>query len=124
VNVPDALLCIDDLYELLALYRMLFDRKFDGAEDEFFGSPYIAAVQRRLLQALMTAEPHRGWHTWADAAQHGRVLAEVRSYLQRSPRVLARMSPSQWAYVQDLLSPLTASPDLVDELAMLASPES
>lgn len=122
--MPDALLCIDDVYELLALHRMLFDRKFDGAEDEFFGSPFIAAIQRRLVQALMTAEPHRGWQTWCDAAQHGRVLTKVRSYLQRRSHVLARMSPTQRrAYVQDLLSPLIASPDLVDELARLTTPE-
>lgn len=51
-------LTVDEPDELRALHRMLFKRKFDGPEDEFFGSPFIASVQRKLFKALK--DPRRG----------------------------------------------------------------
>jgi hypothetical protein len=54
---------IQDPNELRALHRMLFTRKFDGPTDEFFGSPYIADIQRRVLGALEAAEGST-WGEW------------------------------------------------------------
>jgi hypothetical protein len=36
--------CLDSVNEIRAVHKMLFDRKFDGPEDEYFGSPFIASV--------------------------------------------------------------------------------
>lgn len=50
--------------EVLALHRMLYKRKFlDGPADEFFGSPLIALVQKRLLAVLARDDPE-GWAAW------------------------------------------------------------
>lgn len=37
--------CLDSINEVRAVHKMLFDRKFDGPEDVYFGSPFIASVQ-------------------------------------------------------------------------------
>jgi hypothetical protein len=43
---------IRTVHELRALHVMLMRRKFDGPADDCFGSPYIASIQHRLVDAL------------------------------------------------------------------------
>jgi hypothetical protein len=47
--------CLDSISEIRAVHKMLFNRKFDGPEDEYFGSPFIALVQHKLADALAAA---------------------------------------------------------------------
>ncbi|KUM99072.1 hypothetical protein AQI95_40920 [Streptomyces yokosukanensis] len=42
---------LDSIDEVRAVHKMLFDRKFDGQEDVYFGSPFVASVQHKLLDA-------------------------------------------------------------------------
>jgi len=108
---------IQDLHELRALHRMLFTRKFDGPTDEFFGSPYIANIQRRIVEALREAEGS-SWGEWADAGSHGREVEVVRAYLSEAGDWWASLPfDERRQHVLDLLSPLDVPPDLVDELA-------
>jgi hypothetical protein len=107
---------IEDPNELRALHRMLFTRKFDGPTDEFFGSPFIASVQRRIAAALRTLEG-ASWDEWADARRHDREVQRVRAHLSDAGPWWASAQPNERRQrVLDLLSPLDVPPDLLADL--------
>jgi len=109
---------ISDLAELRGLHCLLFDRKFADPIDEYFDSPYIAAVQRRVAAVLRSLEP--SWDDWSDARHHEPEVERVRAYL---------LAAGSWwtsapleerrRHVLDLLSPLDVPPDLLEQLASL-----
>jgi hypothetical protein len=110
---------IQDLNELRALHRMLFTRKFDGPTDEFFASPYIANIQRRVLGAPQATEGST-WGEWADAGSHRREVELVKAYLSQAGDWWGSLPDDQRReQVLDLLSPLSVPPDLLDELARI-----
>lgn len=49
------------LRDVKALHRMVMNRKFEGPDDVFFGSPQLAAAQNAVFEALVRAEPQVGW---------------------------------------------------------------
>jgi hypothetical protein len=108
---------IEGYYEILALHKMLVDRKFDGPEDEYFGSPYIAAVQNRLADALEAADPGSGWCDWRKAEAHTRYVEKVRGFLSTAGDWWRNTSEQERAtHVRVLLAPLRPSAGLLDEL--------
>lgn len=108
---------IDDLNELKTLHRALMRLKFEGQADEFFGSPYIAAVQHRVADALELAEPKRGWSEWRNASAHQHEVEIVRHHLAGLTNWWPSAAKSERAqYVRDLLARLLPSPDLLAEL--------
>ncbi|MFJ6118917.1 MULTISPECIES: hypothetical protein [unclassified Streptomyces] len=107
------------LWHLKALHRMVMNRKFDGLDDVFFGSPHLAAAQHAILEALMQAEPQRAaqWESWRDARQHELVLNRVRQHLRDHREVVAAVEPTaRRAYVESLLAPLVGDSRLLPEL--------
>jgi hypothetical protein len=116
---------IEGYDEILALHKMLMDRKFDGPEDEYFGSPYIAAVQDRLADALEAVDPGSGWHSWRKAEAHTRRVEKVRRYLSTAGDWWRNMPEQERAaHVRVLLAPLRPSIELLDELVNLQARQS
>jgi hypothetical protein len=113
------MVCLDSIDEVRAVHKMLFNRKFDGPEDVFFGSPFIASVQHKLADALTAAEPAhaRDWEEWRDAARHPEKVEKVRRHLARLGDWWTDASPAERnAYVRDLLAPLLVGEELLGEL--------
>lgn len=52
--------CVEGYHEVLALHRMLMECKFDDLGSIYAGSPFIAAIQHRLADALEAADPGQG----------------------------------------------------------------
>jgi hypothetical protein len=119
VTDESVLVAFGSLGHLKALHRMVMNRKFDGPDDVFFGSPHLAAAQHAILEALMEAEPQHAaqWETWRDARQHELVVDRVRQHLRDHREVVAAMGPTvRFAYVENLLAPLVGDPGLLSEL--------
>ncbi|MEV0899532.1 hypothetical protein [Actinoplanes sp. NPDC049802] len=96
---------LDSINEIRALHRLLIERKFDGTENEFFGSPLIAAVQHRLADALATAEPSKPWAAWRDTAGHSEKIDKVRNHIAGLGRFWAEAdATTRRKYVLDLLA--------------------
>jgi hypothetical protein len=106
---------IDDYYEALALHKMLMVAKFESDVDNIYvGSPFVAAVQRRLVEALQAATPGPGCAQWRDAGAHEWRLPKVRAYLARTlPSVAV---DKRREFLLDVLAPLLPSNELVAEL--------
>lgn len=110
---------IESLHEVRALHRLLFKYKFvHRIDDEFFGSPFVANVQRTLFDSLLEAEGEK-WLDWANAENHRMALAAVTDKLEE-------VSDDSWwldadattrsTYVRDLLAPLIVDDATVAEL--------
>ena len=109
--------CLDSIDEVRAAHKMLFDRKFDGPEDVYFGSPFIASVQHKLADALEAAEPSKGWAAWRDAAGHLEKVEKVRRHVAGQGGWWSAASvPKREAYVRDVFAPLRVGEELLGEL--------
>ncbi|MFI6031843.1 hypothetical protein [Amycolatopsis magusensis] len=109
--------CLDSIDEVRAVHKMLFDRKFDGPEDVYFGSPFVASVQHKLADALAAAEPTKNWTAWRDAAEHPEKVEKVRRHVaQLSEWWAAAPVTKREAYVRDLFAPLLVNEELLGEL--------
>lgn len=116
------MVCLDSINEIRAVHKMLFNRKFDGPEDEYFGSPFIASVQHKLADALAAESEGAGvdWVAWRDAGAHPSVVEKVRRHLRGLGTWWAEASTAgRKAYVRDLLAPLLADEGLLGELSSL-----
>ncbi|GGK94637.1 hypothetical protein GCM10011588_06280 [Nocardia jinanensis] len=94
------------------------DRKFDGPPDVFFGSPFIAVVQHRLLDMIAEADPakEQDWHRWRQAEHHPHRVKQVRNYLQGVKGWPTMTADTRRQFVRDLFAPLLPSEDLLEEL--------
>jgi hypothetical protein len=61
---------IEGHLEVLALHRMLMEDKFEDIASKFAGSPFIAAIQNRLADALEAADAGSAWRNWRKAETH------------------------------------------------------
>lgn len=88
---------------------MLFARKhLDGPFDEFYGSPYVADVQRRLMRSLAVEDPE-GWYAWADASQHAIAVGRFEDFVSGpscSDWWNSATDPDRRRFVLDCLAPL------------------
>jgi hypothetical protein len=108
---------VEGYHEVLALHRMLFASKFDDLNSVYAGSPFIAAIQNRLADALEAADPGTGWRDWRDADRHDHRLDAVRRSLSHAGQRWQEMSVEQrTAHIRVLLAPLRPSDHLVNEL--------
>jgi hypothetical protein len=117
---------VEGYYEVLALHRYLFDCKGEDFSSEYAGSPFIAALQNRLADALEAADPGSEWTTWRAAAGHQQRIEAVRQHLlSAAGRWNVMDHAERRAYVLDLLAPLHTSEDLLAELMEIdAAPDS
>jgi hypothetical protein len=114
---------VEGYYEVLALHRYLFECKGEDLSSEYAGSPFIAAIQNRLADALEAADPGLGWTTWRAAEGHDQRVDAVRQHFLSAAVHWNGMSREQRkAYVQDLLAPLRTPDDLLAELVDLPAP--
>jgi hypothetical protein len=108
---------IEGHHEALALHRFLFEYKGEDISSVYAGSPFLAAIQNRLADALEAADPGTGWTEWRAAAQHTHRVDAVRRHLASADGWWNAMSREQRdAHVRDLLAPLRVSDDLLGEL--------
>jgi hypothetical protein len=106
--------------EVLALHRFLFECKMDDLTSVYAGSPFIAAIQNRLADALEAADPGSGWTDWRAAEQHTDRVEAVRRHLSTAGRWWRDMSREQReGYVSDILAPLRLSDELLAELSAM-----
>lgn len=105
--------------EVRTLHRFLYDRKVNGPEDEFYGSPLLASAQRKILACLREIDPTPEWNQWTEGRSHRSALEKARRYLRRQCRTAAWQSFSsseRRAFVEDILSPLAVDEPLLAEL--------
>ena len=77
---------VEGYYEVLALHRFLFEYKMDDLTSVYAGSPFIAAIQNRLADALEAADPGTGWTDWRPAEEHTDRVGAVRRHLSTPGR--------------------------------------
>lgn len=71
------MLVIKDFHELVALNKALFEARFHANPDseEVQGSPLLAAVHNRLVEALIATESDQGnrskWQEWRQWRNRG-----------------------------------------------------
>ncbi|MBE1485362.1 hypothetical protein [Plantactinospora soyae] len=107
-------------HEILALHRALFEAKFDDLDSTHAGSPFIAAIQHRLADALEAVDPGGGWRTWRAAEAHTDRVEAVRRQLAGAGGWWRNMDEQdRRRYIQDLLAPLRVSDELLAELAAM-----
>ncbi|MCM0676219.1 hypothetical protein NCC78_16195 [Micromonospora phytophila] len=113
---------VEGYHEVLALHRMLMECKSEDLGTVYAGSPFIAAIQHRLADALEAADPGRGWHDWRSADAHPHTVEAVRAHLTEACSWWQEANEDQrLAYVRDLLAPLRPSQELLAELATTAT---
>jgi hypothetical protein len=81
VRVDVDAVAVEGYHEVLALHRFLFECKKDDLASVYAGSPFIAAIQNRLVDALEAADPGTGWTHWRAAEQHIDRIEAVRHHL-------------------------------------------
>ncbi|MEU7611926.1 hypothetical protein [Micromonospora sp. NPDC049204] len=109
---------VEGYYEVLALHRMLMECKSEDLGSVYAGSPFIAAIQHRLVDALEAADPGQGWRTWRNADAHPHRVEAIRAHLTQAGEWWQDANDEQRAaYVRDLLAPLRLSQELLAELS-------
>ena len=111
---------VEGYHEVLALHRFLFECKMDDLTSVYAGSPFIAAIQNRLADALEAADLGTGWTGWRAAEQHIDRVEAVRHHLSTAVRWWRDLSREQREdYIRDVLAPLRLSNELLAELSAL-----
>lgn len=121
------LFSVTDPMELLALHRALMEAKFHPNPEsrEIQGSPFVARIAERVVDALIQNEISEGrkgtadsWTAWRDAAKHDRCLSVAKQRLAETSKSIweSMASDARRAYVRDLLSPLIADDGLIGRL--------
>jgi len=92
----------------------------DDLTSLYAGSPFIAAIQNRLADALEAASSGTGWTDWRAAERHVDRVEAVRRHLSTADQWWEDMSFEQRGdYVRDVLAPLRLSDELLVELCTL-----
>ncbi|MGC5017091.1 hypothetical protein [Micromonospora sp. DT47] len=113
---------VEGYHEVLALHRMLMECKSDDLGSVYAGSPFIAAIQHRLADALEAADPSREWRNWRRADAHPHRVKAVRDHVAEAGKWWQDASEEQRAaYVGDLLAPLQPSQELLAELTAVTA---
>ena len=109
---------VEGYHEVLALHRMLMEYKFEDLASVYAGSPFIAAVQNRLADALQAVDP--AWREWLRAETHPHRVESIRLHLAEVGAWWQDSDREQRAkYVLDLLAPPQPSDELVADLTAI-----
>jgi hypothetical protein len=113
---------IEGYFEILALHKMLMEYKFDDLENSYAGSPFIAAIQNRLADALEAADPGQGWRKWREAEGHPHRVEAVRRHLAKAGKWWQECDHEERiAHVRNVLAPLRPSDELLAELTAIGA---
>jgi hypothetical protein len=112
---------VDGEHEVLTLHGMIMEYKFDDLGSVYAGSPFIAAIQHRLADALENADAGHRWRDWRDAAAHPHRVEAVHLQLSEEGKWWDGASEEQRAtHVRNLLAPLRPAPELLSALTGVA----
>ena len=111
---------IEGHHEVLALHLFLFDCRLEDITSIYAGSPFIAAIQHRLADALESADGGTSWSDWRDAEQHAHRVDAVRRHLATAGRWWKELDPEQRdVYIRDVLAPLRLPAELLADLVAI-----
>ena len=123
LDVIEPLFRVDDPAELVALQRALqVALRCEDAEDPaVVGSPIVAALAHRVVDALIAAEERRGrgtqrWRSWRLVDSHPDVLAFVERRKASTPSWSTLAVDARRALVESWIAPLVADATLLDAL--------
>ena len=112
-------------YELLALWRLVAEAKFQSDPDDadLWGSPYVHALSRRIGDALLQCADNKGDAVrhlqWRASLESNAVLPVVRKNLQRDaaePAWKAWTHDEKIAYVRGCVAPFEVPDALAEQL--------
>jgi hypothetical protein len=116
---------IDSYDELLALHRALMEAKFSESPNDpaIQGSSLLSSISNCTVEALIAAEISKEgerarvkWQKWRHFTLERREYKIVQAKLRSETAWKSWSSPEQVKYVQDLISPLQASEEIIDTL--------
>ncbi|SRR5579875_189016 len=118
------MLVIEDKHELIALNKALFEARFHENPEcaEVQGSPLLAAIHSRLIDALIATErEQRKQSAWNEWRQWRNRVIEKRQVEQIIKRVhWIKLSKQQKiALVQSLVAPFVAEQEEINSLVLL-----
>jgi len=108
---------IEDKYELLALYRCLFEAKFNPDPNDFdiAGSPIAAKLVNDCVKELALLDEGEDWEEWAKAEHHPERIKDLLKGLSIN-NLNHIKGKSRKQFIIDALAPLKASNEKIDEL--------
>lgn len=108
---------VSDRKELLALHRALMEARFhpDPEQPELAGSPFIAAMSHRVVDAL-ASEDRPKWDAWRKAESHRHRFPVVLSRIAEANAWPGWTDTQKHDFVELLLAPFRAEPTTVAEL--------
>lgn len=116
---------VSDEYELLALWRLVAEAKFQSDPDDtdLWGSPYVHALSKRIGDALLHCANNKGGAVrhleWRASLESNVVLPVVKKNLQRDAANAAwkAFSPNEKiAYLRGCVAPFEVSDALAEQL--------
>jgi hypothetical protein len=116
---------VTDYYELLALHRVVMEAKFsdDPNDRAIQGSPFVAAIANRVLEALIAMDIEKEgesaglrWQNWRQVTPDYRQYQITKTILQSNTVWKTWDFDDQVKYVKDLVSPLQISDELIETL--------
>lgn len=124
----DALFVVTDRYELLALWRLVAEAKFQSDPDDrdLWGSPYVHALATRIAKAMLDDHQNMGDQDaierhvrWKQSLPNNVVLPTIKANLLRDASEkwwLAMSKEEKVAYVRGCVAPFEPNDDFISTL--------
>ncbi len=123
-----SLFTVEDPNELLALWRLVAEAKFQSAPDDtdLWGSPYVHALAQRISDALLRSRAAAGkldavetHKRWVESLPNNVVLPVIQAKLKIDAETswwLGATHEQKLAYVRGCVAPFQPSPDFLEGL--------
>ncbi|MDG4562466.1 MAG: hypothetical protein P9E88_14350 [Candidatus Competibacter sp.] len=123
-----ALFAIDDPVELLALWRLVAEAKFqpNPEDSDLWGSPYVHVLAQRISDALLyhaqsmeDTEAVKRHKSWIASLQTNAVLPTVKLHLKKDAAEswwAEKSMEEKIAYVKGCIAPFEADADFIEGL--------
>ncbi len=116
---------ISNYDELMALHRVVMEAKFsiDPNDSAIQGSPLVATISDQVVEALMNIEISKEgeasrvkWQKWREISPERREYQIIQAKIRAEASWKAWSFDEQTGYIKILVSPLTISEELINEL--------
>jgi hypothetical protein len=116
---------ISNYDELIALHRVVMEAKFsiDPNDPAIQGSPLVAIIADQVIEALMNVEISKEgeasrikWQRWREISPERREYQIIQDKIRAEALWKAWSFDEQADYIKILVSPLTISEELINEL--------